>query len=59
MYVPLYPINLEMVTLREKKIPGEAMKQPLKVVLIGKELPPLIKKRDEKQGEKVDELCVL
>ena len=31
MYVPLYPINLEMVTLREKKIPGEAMKQPLKV----------------------------
>ena len=59
MYVTLSPINLEMVTLREKKIPGEALKQPLKVVPIGKELTPAIKKCDEKQGKKLDELCVL
>ena len=59
MYITLSPINLEMVTLREKKVPGEALKQPLKVVPIGKELPSVIKMCDEKQGEKEDELCVL
>ena len=59
MYITLSPIILEMVTLREKKVPGEALKQPLKVVPIGKELPTAIKKCDEKQGEKEDELCVL
>ena len=59
MYITLSPINLEMVTLRDKRVPGEAMKQPLKVVPIGKELQPAIKKCDEKQGEKEDELCVL
>ena len=59
MYITLSPINLEMVTLREKKVPGEVRKQPLKVVPIGKELPSVIKMCDEKQGEKEDELCVL
>ena len=59
MYVTLSPINLEMVTLRERKVPGEALRQPLRVVPIGKELPPAVKTCEEKQGEKVDELCVL
>ena len=59
MYITLPPINLEMVTLREKKIPGEVKRQPLKVVPIGRELPAVIKIRDEKQGEKEDEVCVL
>ena len=48
-----------MATLREKKIPGEVKRQPLKVVPIGKELLAVIKIRDEKQGEKEDEVCVL
>ena len=59
MYVTLPQIHLEMVTLREKKIPGEAKKPPLKVVPIGRELPAVIKIRDEKQGEKEEEVCLL
>ena len=32
MYVTLSPINLEMVTLRERKVPGEVLKQLFMVV---------------------------
>ena len=59
MYVTLSPINLEMVTFRERKVLGEVLRQPLKVVPIGKDLTPAIKTCEEKQGEQIDELCVL
>ena len=54
MYVTLSPINLEMVTLRERKVPGEVLRQPLTVVPVVKDLPPAIKTCKEKQGEQVD-----
>ena len=34
MYVTLSPINLELVTLRERKVPGEVLRQPLVVAPI-------------------------
>ena len=52
-YLTLPLINLEMVTLREKKIPGEALKQPLKVIPIRKESLSASKNCGEKQ-EKTD-----
>ena len=40
MYVTLSPINLELVTLRERKVPGEVLRQPLTVVPLGQDVPP-------------------
>ena len=49
MYVTLSPINLEGVTLRERKIVGGVLKQPLTVVPVGESLTPSLKEYQEKQ----------
>ena len=38
MGVTLAPIHLELITLREKKVAGEALKQPLANVIIKKDI---------------------
>ena len=47
MSVMLAPINLEMVTLRERKVPGGERKPPMTIAPLGFNLPPTLKEYQE------------